>query len=204
MMFIQIQQVGRGTGRGRRGVARRLGALSILPIAVLTFSTAPAFAAAIASQRSVSATGACNETSTKVGGFQAFVYCGPATATFTVGGKTYSFKNGTCETVKLLKIPFALSLGEQTSNKTGQIPSSNNGKPYLYFQFTPGVSDTAISDVYYGGKDISNGGLISLKGTLGANGSSKGTFKSTEPEGGKMLPFSGSWNCHGVFNKNGS
>jgi hypothetical protein len=200
MMFIHIQQVGRGTWRGRRGVARRLGALSIFPIAVVMFSTAPAFAA----QRSVSATGACNETSTKVGGFQAFVYCGPATATFTVGGKTYSFKNGTCEKVKLLKVPFALSLGEKTSNKTGQVPSSNNGKPYLYFQLTPGVSDTAISDVYYGGKDISNGGLISLKGTLSANGSSKGTFKSTEPEGGKMLPFSGSWNCHGVFNKNGS
>jgi hypothetical protein len=111
MMFVDIRQVGRGTRRGRQRVARRLGALSILPIAVLTFSTTPAFAAPIASQHRVSATGACNETSTKVGGFQAFVYCGPATATFTVGGKTYSFKNGTCETVKLLEVPFALSLG---------------------------------------------------------------------------------------------
>jgi hypothetical protein len=187
-------------GEGGEGFARRLGALSILPIAVVMFSTAPAFAA----QRSVSATGACNERLTKVGGFGAFVYCGPATATFTVGGKTYSFKNGTCEKLKVLNVPFVLSLGEEISNKKGQIPSSNNGKPYLFFQLTPGVSDAAISDVYYGGKDISKGGLISLKGTLSANGSSKGTFKSTEPEGGKMLPFSGSWNCHGVFNKNGS
>jgi hypothetical protein len=198
--MIHTQQASRVTKLRRRGVVRRLSALSILPIAVLTVCAAPAFAA----QHRVGATGACNQKTTKVGGFQAFVYCGPATATFTVGGKTYSFKNGTCEKVKLLKVPFALSLGEQTSNKTGQVPSSNNGKPYLYFEFTPGASDTAITDVYYGGKDISAGGLIDLKGTLTANGSSKGTFKSTEPLGGKALPFTGSWNCHGVFNKNGS
>jgi len=91
MMVIHIQQVGRGTWRGRRGVAQRLGALSILPIAVVIVLPPHRLSPA---QRSVSATGACNETSTKVGGFQAFAYCGPATATFTVAARRIRQKKG--------------------------------------------------------------------------------------------------------------
>ena len=39
---------------------------------------------------------ACALRSTTIKGHKAVVYCGPASASLRIGGKTYTFKNGTC------------------------------------------------------------------------------------------------------------
>jgi len=55
--------------------------------------------------------------------------------------------------VKLLKVPFALSLGEKNIKQDGADPSSNNGKALSLFPIHRlALVIPAISDVYYGGK----------------------------------------------------
>jgi hypothetical protein len=188
----------------RRRIARRLGGLAVLPFAVLAIGAAPAFAASLAPARAVAASTPCTPSTTQLDGGPAITSCGPATATLTIGGKSYSFKSGSCESEQLFQQPFTLSLGTQAQGKTGAGAPGNAGKPFFYLSLTPGKSQGVLTDAYYGGKKITPGGLIVAMGTITASGSSKGTFKNAKgaPElDGKPFLISGSWNCHGVFEK---
>jgi hypothetical protein len=69
-----------------------------------------------------SATPPCTPKVTTIGGKQAVVNCGPATATVKIGGKTYNFKNGFCQNSPANKEVLELSLG--TTVETKKPPSS--------------------------------------------------------------------------------
>jgi hypothetical protein len=130
-------------------------------------------------------------------------YGGPATATLVIAGKTYKFKNGTCVSIKVSGITDDVVLGSVVQGKDGGPVNGNGKKPY----FTLDISDPTsgvIGAVYSGGKKLTPGGSVTVTGTVVKSGSSKGTFQSESGAfdlSGKPFSVSGSWNCHGKFNK---
>jgi hypothetical protein len=180
-------------------IAIGFGSALALPLAMLTISTSPAFAASVAHSRAIPAYSVpCLPTSTKIDGGPAIGYCGPATATMTIGGKSYSFKNGYCLSIKVADTLVDVTLGTIAEGKSGDGVPGNAGKPYFSLDLSRNPNEDILTEVEYGGKQLSDGAGILAKGTISASGSSKGTFKS---EPGAEHPFSGSWNCHGVFVK---
>ena len=61
-----------------------------------------------------------------------------------------------------------------------------------------------LNAVYFGGKELTVGGPVTVTGSVVKSGSSKGTFQTSSGASdlsGKPFALSGSWNCHGKFNK---
>jgi hypothetical protein len=80
----------------------------------------------------------------------------------------------------------------------------NAGKAYFRLDLSPGQNSDLLNGAFFGGKSLSNGGIVSPSGTVVSSGSSKGTFKSAKgayDNAGKPFSVSGSWNCHGAFAK---
>lgn len=130
----------------------------------------------------------CTPKITKVQGHPAGVNCGPATATLTVSGKTYTFRNGFCEQSKAAGTALDLTLGTIVNGVKG-----NAGKPYLSLIVGRNHFIASVGGADYGGKNLlrDTAALIDVKGAI----PSKGTFTQRIAVGAK---FSGSWNCHGV------
>lgn len=133
----------------------------------------------------------CTPKITKIQGHQAAVNCGPATATLTISGKTYSFRNGVCEVSKSAGAALKLDLGTVVvglRDNAGRANFSMLIGAHIHTAF----GDGSVFEAHYGGKSLLGGdSLISAKGTIPA----KGTFTSKVTVGAK---FTGSWNCHGV------
>jgi hypothetical protein len=158
------------------------------------------FAAAVAAALAVTAAGAasavassappCIPKVTKIGGKPAVIGCGPATATVTIGGKTYSFKSGFCESSTSNKEALHLTLGTVVeTKKPGSAP---------YFDLTVSTPNLAAVNADYGGKVIVLDGLVSVKGKIPSNG----TFSGSTVGQGSAAKFTGSWNCNGaVYNE---
>ncbi|MGH9298518.1 MAG: hypothetical protein ACRDZT_01220 [Acidimicrobiales bacterium] len=129
----------------------------------------------------------CAQKTVKIQGHPAEAFCGPATATLTISGKTYTFRNGFCEQSKVSATKLGLNLGTLVFGK------GNAGQPY--FTMTIGRSHLVqtLGGADYGGKDLLGSAtpLIDVKGSIPA----KGTFTQRIATGAK---FTGSWNCHGV------
>jgi hypothetical protein len=130
-------------------------------------------------------------------------YGGPATATLVIAGKTYKFKNGTCVSIKVSGITDDVVLGSVVQGKDGGPVNGNGKKPYFSLDISSPTS-AIVGSIYSGGKKLTSGGSVTVTGTVVKSGSSKGTF-ATAPGGfdlsGKPLSLTGSWNCHGKFNK---
>jgi hypothetical protein len=128
----------------------------------------------------------CTPKITKIKGHTAVVNCGPATATLHVGGKTYTFKNGTCA-IQANGLPL-VQLG------TGVVGVKNNDG-YPLFQLE-GLTkdDTTVS---------ANSGSFRLSALVGkATGNGKhGKIVFSGHTGDNSVSFSGSVNCHGVVRK---
>jgi hypothetical protein len=122
-----------------------------------------------------------------VSGHEVVSYCGPATATITIGKKTYSFKNGYCRKDTKNSIPLSLTLGEIV----GVHSPVNGGQPL--FEMTVlaiGKLMSAHVNADSGGKVLDSIGTVELKGSF----PSSGTFTSS----GLATPhFTGSWKCNG-------
>jgi hypothetical protein len=159
-------------------------AVGLAALATTVMTASPTYAASIARTAS---TQSCAASSTKIDGEPAVNYCGPATATLAIGGKTYTFKNGICQSIHVSGIKLDITLGTIVQNKL----SNNAGKPYFALDLSPGADSSLLNMAYSGGKKLA-GGIVSYSGSF----TTKGTFKSTSD-----TPFSGSWNCHGVFEK---
>jgi hypothetical protein len=140
----------------------------------------------------------CSPTTTTIDGGPAISYCGPATATLTVGGKTYAFKGGYCQSIHVSAITLDVTLGTIVEGKSGEGVHGNAGKPSFRLDLSPGRFSSILDATFSGGKNLTSGGTVSFSGSA----TSKGTFKSANTPGGSATPFSGSWNCHGVFVKN--
>ena len=128
------------------------------------------------------------------GGVQARVFCGPAKATLHVGGKTLSFKGGSCEsTSKYVSVNIGtVVLGQTTKKKpdyfgldVGQVPGSTT-KPAAKDGSYAGGTVAVVS----GGKSYAVRG-DTVKIVLSGN-RSKGTITGT-------LIFGGSGAVTGTF-----
>ena len=168
--------------RRRSRVLRRLATAAVtIPIALATVGAAPVLA-------SSTPHGAIN-------------YSGPATATLKIAGKTYSFKNGECSSIKVSGIVVDVTLGTVADGTGEKLNSGNLGKPYFSLDLSKGFESQIVNDVDFGGKTLVKSSPVAAT-TFTSSGSSKGTFKSTtNPLYPNQKPFSGSWNCHGSFAK---
>jgi hypothetical protein len=163
--------------------AVRTAAALALTIAASTTSTDPVLAAAVSH-----ANGApCKPSISRIEGGPAVNYCGPATATLRVGGKTYSFSHGTCRSTPSFED--VITLGTFAKGKNGSGTLDNAGRPYFSLDLGPGES-SYLNLTYFGGNLLSAEGPVSLRGKA----TSRGTFKSLSAQ---PAPFSGTWDCHG-------
>lgn len=158
-------------------------AIGLTAFVATAMSASPIYAAS--SARAASAQ-PCTPSTSKIDGGPAVSYCGPATATLAIAGKTYAFKGGFCQSIHVSGLKLDITLGTIVENKI----SDNAGKPYFALDLSSGNSISLLNAAYSGGKKVADGAAVSYSGNV----MTKGTFKSTS---GK--PFSGSWNCHGVF-----
>ena len=123
---------------------------------------------------------ACALGSKSIKGHKAVVFCGPATASLHIGGKSYSFKSGMCIWVGSL----ILTLGTQVNG----VPASANNEGAPLLQLT-GSSGTGT---VYASSGRLHLGMSIVKAT--AHGHSSGTFKGREPVGAARS-FTGSYRC---------
>jgi hypothetical protein len=120
-------------------------------------------------------------------GHEVLSYCGPATATITIGKKTYSFKDGYCRSDTKNSIPLSITLGEIV----GVHSPVNGGQPLFEMTvLTIGKLMSTHVNADSGGKVLDSIGTVSLKGSFPGSG----TFTST----GFATPhFTGAWKCNG-------
>ena len=129
---------------------------------------------------------ACKPGIHEVGKVTYHVFCGPATASVKLGGKTYTFRGGTCLQAGITRI-FTISIGKLTIGK---------GKPrYSYLGVTvpsanhDGTYRRAVVTWAIGGKRYS---LSNLKVRL-TNNQTRGTFSGRAV--GKRGTVTGSFRC---------
>lgn len=127
-----------------------------------------------------SARSACALSSKSIKGHKAVVFCGPATASLHIGGKSYSFKSGICIWAGSL----ILTLGTQVNG----VPASANNEGVPLLQLT-GSSGTGT---VYASSGRLHLGMSIVK--VAAHGHSSGTFKGREPLGATRS-FTGSYRC---------
>jgi hypothetical protein len=121
----------------------------------------------------------CALHSTTIKGHKAVVYCGPATASLHIAGKTYTFKNGAC----IWSGGLILNIGTQVNGIP--VSANNEGAPLIQLSSSIG---TGTAYAFSGRFHLA--ALIKLT----AHGHSGGTFKGREPLGATR-PFTGSYHC---------
>jgi len=131
----------------------------------------------------------CTPTPVTIKGNAGLSLCGPATATLTVGGKTYTFHNGYGAEPIANSDSFQLTLGFDVPAFGG--PNENGGKPGFSLDIVKHHTSAAVAFAYSGGHELVKLARVTLKGAVPA----PGTFR------GKTSAFTGSWNCHGVISK---
>lgn len=159
-----------------------------IAVVVLLAVAAAGTAALTANAASRGSAPPCVPKITTIGGHKAGVNCGPATATFHISGKTYTFRNGFCQQSKAAGPGLLLDLGTAVLNAKGNADQPNFNMTIVSRLHSAYGSGTVSA--YYGGRHLGYG-LVKVGGKI----PSRGTFTGTVVTGGK---FTGSWNCHGV------
>jgi hypothetical protein len=162
--------------------------------AVAGFAAAAGLALAAIAGPGASASSAaapCTPKTPTIKGNPAMALCGPATATVTVGGRTYSFQNGFCAEQIPHSDSFQLSLGTDVPTFGG--PSDNGDQPFFSMDIANGHKSASVAAAYFGGRKLIANAPISLSGQV----PTKGSFKSN----GSNPKFSGTWDCHGVLSR---
>jgi hypothetical protein len=165
--------------------------LGLTALLVTTASAVPTLASAAVPAAPSGTAAPCTPSTSKIGGGPATTYCGPATATLKVKGKTYRFKGGYCQTLPALGNETDITLGTFLKGRGGSGTIDNGKNPYFRLDLGPGQS-SLLALTYFGGT------LLPATGPVGWHGSatSKGTFKSLSAVPAR---FSGTFDCHGVF-----
>ncbi len=180
---------------------KRVIGISLGALATAALSAGPLLVATTAQAAVARLAASCG--STTVDGHNAINYCGPATATLVIAGTTYTFKNGSCQSIKVSDITVDVDLGSVVEGKDGGPVKGNAKKPWFSLDLSTSTSDI-LNDIYYGGKKLTSGGTVTVTGSVVKSGSSKGTFQTAPGAfdlAGKPFSLSGSWNCHGKFTK---
>jgi hypothetical protein len=169
-------------------------AVALLAIGALVASTVastPAAGAASPRAHAASSLPPCIPKITTAKGHEAVEYCGPATATLVLGGKTYNFKSGYCSDDLKAGVQLQVTLGTIVA---GQTSKGNDGLPLFELQVikSSGLTiETVNADV--AGKTLAALSGAAIKGPI----SSSGKFTSAKSLLGGSSHFSGTWNCHG-------
>jgi hypothetical protein len=152
---------------------------------VLALGALAVLSASAAAGAATDANAACRAGTRKVGSIVYRVYCGPASASVKVGGKTQSFRHGSCVRVGITHV-FTLSIGKLSISK---------GKArYKYFGVTipsanhDGTYDRAVVTWTFGGERHA---LASVNLRLTHN-QNRGSFSGRAAGGGTV---SGSFRC---------
>ena len=119
-----------------------------------------------------------------VEGRRAISYCGPATVTIAIDGRTYRFANGLCDrsaTVGALEV----NVGTLVRGAAG-----NAGKSFVSIVIARSPSESEAFEADFGGRELFGDTVIEPAGTLLGEGSFSSLLGAA---------FSGSWNCHGVI-----
>jgi hypothetical protein len=162
-----------------KNISLAAAALSATALVVLTGSSTLASAASAP----------CTAKPVTINGAAGLALCGPATATLTVKGKTYTFRNGFCAETITNSDSFQLTLGVDVPAFGG--PNNNGDKPGFSLDIAKNQTNAAVAFAYFGGHELVK--LVQV--TLKSKALPEGTFK------GKTSAFSGTWNCHGVIYK---
>jgi hypothetical protein len=166
---------------------KRLVPVVVVAVAVLS-AAAPVAAGSDAQSRAASAAPPCIPSSGSSNGHIKVAYCGPATATMTIAGKTYSFKDGYCGKDPTAHIALQMTLGTLVQART----PVNGGDPLFEMTvITESTLTVANVTADSGGKALDSVGTLSVRGSIPQDG----TFTST---GFAKPSFTGTWNCHGV------
>jgi len=163
----------------------------VVPFALIVIAglaAAAGVAGASAPAHTASSTPPCVPKISGSGAHMVVDYCGPATATIKIAGRTFSFKDGYCATDVKAHFPLKITLGVIDAVKS----PVNGGDPLFELN---DVQETGLSLVNvnadYGGKVLDSIGTVKLKGSIPEDG----TFTST---GFAKPSFSGTWNCNHV------
>jgi hypothetical protein len=127
-------------------------------------------------------TAACTPRHKTTAGHATIAYCGPATATIAIGGRTYLFRHGTCirsATVDALQI----SLGTLVRDAAG-----NGGRSFVSLLIAQSPSESEAFEGDWGGHQLFGDSVIAQNSSLLSHGRFVSVLGSS---------FSGSWNCHG-------
>ncbi len=146
----------------------------------LLISLAAAIGICSAVANAASTRSECALGSKTIKGHKAVVYCGPATATLHIGGKSYTFKNGTC----IWSGGLILTVGTQVNGVAAS--AKNEGAPLIQLSGSIGTGTVYA----YSGRFHLGMSLVKLT----AHGHSSGTFKGREPIGATR-PFTGTYRC---------
>jgi hypothetical protein len=150
----------------------RLAFLALIAAAALTaVSTAGA-----------TATHGCAPRHERTAGHAAIAYCGPATATIAIGGRTYEFHHGTC-TLSATVDALQINLGTLVRGAPG-----NNGRAFVGLLIAQSPSESEAFEGDWGGHQLFGDSVIAQNASLLSHGSFVSVLGSS---------FSGSWNCHG-------
>jgi hypothetical protein len=175
---------------------KRIVSISLATLSTAVMSTCPLLASTPA-QAAVATVGADGSLMSTIN------YGGPATATLVIAGKTYKFKNGTCLSIKESGVIDEVNLGSVVTGKNGGVATGNGKKPHFSLDISSRTSGV-LAGIYSGGKNVTSGGTVTVKGTVVKSGLSKGTFQAASGAldlSGNPFSVSGSWNCHGKFTK---
>ncbi len=146
----------------------------------LTVACSLAAAASLSARAASTSSSPCTPKKATLNGQTIYYLCGPATATLSVGGKAYTFRNGYC---KMHKGTGELELFLGTLAPTLK---RNGGKPIFNMTAFNHAGGTVSAD--YAGKQLVNG-VMSVTG----NPPNQGSFKTITTK------ITGTWNCHNVI-----
>ena len=118
-------------------------------------------------------------------------YCGPATATLLLGGRTYRFRYGRCNSDRAIGLRLGVTRGaiDYASLKT------NGGRPLFQLQIDEQPIAIETVNASWGGKSLIS--INTVKTNRARSKSLSGTFQSIKGAFKSGKQFSGSWDCGG-------
>jgi hypothetical protein len=164
----------------------------VLALCALAACAAPVGATSSAATPGLSLTSpSCRPKSTTVDGKTDTRYCGPATATLLLGGRTYRFRYGRCNSDQAIGLTLGVTLG---SIDYGHL-KSNGGRPLFQLQIDTQPVAIETVNASWGGKPLVAINTVTTTDT--GQGQLSGTFRSSKGAFDDGKRFSGSWDCGG-------
>lgn len=153
----------------------------LLPTLLAAATIAGATAAAAATV--TTSTRPCTPTRSMIGGHRAIAFCGPATVTLQVAGRSYLFQHGLCDLSRTMD-GLELNVGTRVDGAAG-----NAGRSFVSIVLARGPSESEAFEADAGGRQLFGDSVIGQARPLYGRGTFGGLFGAA---------FTGSWDCHGV------